>query len=82
MGPQTYSLGAARDEIQRGQRLVVGFVRPEGGHAVGGIGVEGVDFLGQYDVVADPYVVVAQVFGSLGHAAELFRAGHLAAAGQ
>ena len=74
MGAKPYPLGAAGEEVQSGQRVKVGLVGPEGGDAVGGVGIEGADFAGQDDVVADPDVVEAQIVGPLGQGAQLVRA--------
>ena len=82
MSAEADAVGAAGQEVERRQGFKVGVVVLEGGHAVGGVGVEGIHFVGDDDVVADPDVVVVQGFGGLGQAAQVVGGGHSAPAGQ
>ena len=74
-------MSTAGNEVQSRQWFVIRLVRLESGYAISGVRVERVHLLGQDDVIADPHVIVAKVFGSLGHGAKLLRTGHLASAG-
>ena len=81
VGAQPQPLGAAGQKVEHRQRLVVGLLRVEGGHAVGGIGVERLNAARHHDVVADPHRVEGQVLGALGQRPQRLRAGHGAPAG-
>ena len=82
VGAQFDPSRAAGQEIQRGQRFEVGIVSLERSHAIGGVRVEGVDLVGNHDMVAHPHVVKGQVFGPLGQAAQVVRRRHFASAGE
>ena len=70
MGAKAQAVGAAGQEVEGGQGVVVGLVGTERRRPVRGIGIERCHLPGQDYVVADPGGVKAQFLGPLGQGAQ------------